>query len=476
MDHVRAPLDAALVVFVLLGTAPLSSFAETAASAVVAADSVAVPPVALAATTNRDDLGPTSDPPWNPPHALPPRQAWEQVLLFPGAVVSAPFKLRGVGMDRGLLYVEQTSLIPRLSYVARSLPQAAGVRPGLANLGDRTGLGLKLEAQAPFLKGNLRNSLRVIHQASLLHYHRTELRTLGEPLALDYTYEWRPRERFYGIGMGTSEDDKSDYASHWQQVKLSLQHAWNREEPDDKPRTRIGVWLGPRMMVTRRGRDPGLTSTETRFPALVAPILGHPVDHLTYGGRFNTDWRVGTPHWSSGWRLSLQAERFDRPVSWLALHTGRADGAQFTRFTYESENGYSFYRDPRTIRFLWRVVDQGVTSGTDRMMFGDLATLGGRPGLQGFAPGRFHDLDLALGRVSYVFPLSRFFEMDLHAEGGGVFHDIWRDARLDRMEHSFGVAVRGRTPPPATPHPLGLIGLDFSREAVRVHFTLGNPD
>src|SRR6185436_8170941 len=139
------------------------------------------------------------------------------------------------------------------------------------------------------------------------------------------------------------------------------------------------------------------------------------LENFVYGGRYASDWRIGMPHWSEGWRMVAELERFDKPVSWLTLHTTDAS-AQFTRARLELETGVSKMRDPRSIRVLGRIVDQTISNNRDRTQLYDLSTLGGRFGLWGFGPGRFHDIDLVLGRVSYVFPLMRRMEMDFHFE------------------------------------------------------------
>jgi hypothetical protein len=77
--------------------------------------------------------------------------------------------------------------------------------------------------------------------------------------------------------------------------------------------------------------------------------------------------------------------------------------------------------------------------------------------------------DALLTRAMYVFPLSRLFEADLHGEWGAVYHDVWHDASLGSLEHSFGFALRGR----AQDSVHGSVGLDFSRDGFRVNYAWG---
>jgi hypothetical protein len=467
----RALPGAALALFSLLGAATSTSIAapvgrtdadslQPLASAVVQA-STSVPGSA--------SLAATSQPPWNPSEPISSRRPWEQVLLFPGRIVSLPLVALGVIADKTLLYVEETAFVQRAAVFGETVSKRFGISPQLAKLGDRTGLGIRVEARAPFFGGAIRNLVTVAHSASTRHYHLTEVRALGQPMAIDYAYEWRPQERFYGIGMDATEDSLANYAAQSEHVRVRYLHGWNRDTPESDPRTEFAAWIGPRTLITRTGREPGKPSIEQYFPADVATTLNRRLEQLTYGMRFASDWRVGVPHWSSGWRVLIQAERFDRPLEWLALRSARGDGAQFTRTTLEAETGISFLRDPRTLRLMGRVVDQGITSNADRMMVADLMSLGGREGLSGFAPGRFHDVDLMLLRLSYVFPLVRRLEIELHTDAGGVFPNVWEDASWGDLEHCFGIALRGRT----KSTPLGSIGVDVSRETARIRYTLG---
>jgi hypothetical protein len=271
--------------------------------------------------------------------------------------------------------------------------------------------------------------------------------------------------------MGASEDDLTSVATQSEQVRAILAYGWNRD--DDGPRSHVALWIGPRGLTTRRGHEPGPPSIEQRFPEVVDGTLDRRLLHLAYGVRLARDWRVGAPHWSSGWRARLESERFDVTNGLLALGMEGGRGAQFTRTTIELESGFSFFMDdPRTLRIRGRIIDTGVSGGREHMTVLDLASLGGDAGLAGYRPGRFHDLDLIAARATYVFPLLHKLEFDLHAESGAVASDLWRTTRFDRLEQSFGFALRVRS----KWQPVGAIGLDFSREMTRVHLTLGDPD
>ena len=423
---------------------------------------------ACAAPAYPDSLGATSEVPWNPPRPMARRQAWEQAVLLPGRIVSLPLSGLGYLTDDLLFHLEQsprtTSLLtPRQGTSGRAILLRT------PRMGDRTGLGGAIEVRQDLLRGALRSTVSAEYAATLHGYDRTLLAWSGRPLSLQYGYEWRPQERFYGVGNGTPEDSLSDYASQGEFARGVLTWASDPERDPARSRSALSLWGGPRSQVTRSGRESGTMSYQTRFPALAAATLDQRVENLVYGASLLHDRRGGAPHWSRGWRALLSAERFDVPPRALTLRSGTAGGAQFTRYQAEVETGVSFMRDPRTLRLLVRMTDQEVSSNRDRMLVSDLSTLGGHAGLGGYSPGRFHDLDLLLTRLDYVFPLERRFEMDLHSEWGSVYPDLWSDAKLATLHNSFGFALRVRD----DRGPRGSIGFDFSREGYRLRFSIG---
>jgi len=405
------------------------------------------------------ELAASTAAPWLPDHPVPTAESWETAVRMPGRIVSLPLSGLGFVTKHAFIEVEESNLIPKVITVVAGLP-SAGILAGPANLGDRTGWGVSLGFSPPWLGKHLSASW----DGSTLKYSRTRAEARWGPVRLDYAYQWRPRERFYGLGPSSSEDDTTTFASQSQQARLGV--AERLGAPERRWHADVAAWIGPREMVIRRGRGDDEPSFEQRFPSL-APMLDERVEHLVYGGRVALDSRGGLPHWSHGARLSVEAHRYDRPLQALAFRTTSVP-FQFTRLVYEAEGGVSFYRDPRTLRLKLQVIDN-MPDASGALLLADQATLGGNRGLMGFAPGRFHDLDAVVGRLSYIFPLATRVELDLHVEAGGVQSDVWRTTRASALEHSYGIALRPRVDNLL----LGLIGVDWSDETMRVRFSIG---
>ena len=306
------------------------------------------------------------------------------------------------------------------------------------------------------------------------------------PWGAAYTSDWRPRELYFGPGLTAARSGVSAYAERTQSAKLIVAWGWQdvdsaKVQPSqpvmfrDRVRVRgpmhrtwVTAWAGPRSRFQTRGRDPFNPSFEIAHPVDAAGSLDHGVEHFTYGAGLSHDARWGRPHWSRGWQASVEAERFDKSIRALALGDAHSGARSFTRLIYRAEGGASFGRDPRTLRLALTMVDQTLDATGGTFLLGDLQSLGASAGLAGFESGRFTDVDLMLAKLSYIFPLVKNLEFELHTESGGVYPNLGR-ARIATFRTSSGATLRFRTEA-AT---FGALGCDWSPEQARLWFSLG---
>lgn len=420
---------------------------------------------ARAADASFDSLAASTDAPWNPPRALGPREPWEQAVLLPGRIVSLPLVGLGAATREATSWLEEQGLIP----IGPQAPRVRRPRPislHVPSIGDGAGAGAAVELRNP--GRGLVPTAAVRYTGTFRLYNSTLVSLSKGPALLQYGYDWRPRDPIYGVGLGSSQDSVANFALQDEFVRGSLSRTW--ADSGHAPILSVQLWGGPRSRVTRTGRDDTRPSYEALFPELAATTLDRRVEHLNYGAGLSSDFRQGRPHWNRGGFVRLLAERFADPVQALALHSGQASGATFDRYTIEAETAFSFLRDSRTLRLYARMIDDHIENHPERFLFSDLARLGGRDGLLGYSPGRFRDLDGLVTHAAYIFPLTRLFEFDVHSEWGAVYSDVWREAALRTLKSSYGFTLRLRT----DMRMIGAIGLDASREGVRVRYALGD--
>ena len=444
-----------LLTTLLGGAALVASPAAHAASAAAAPDSAAAREDSVATAS----LAASTAPPWNPSAPVPWEEPWERVVRFPGLVLSWPLRQLGTLVDRGLTSAEEAKLVPKTVAIAQ-VPAANGVVIAPASLGDRTGFGVALRLAPP----RVGKFVRLAWEGSTLQYSRTTLRLGYGPAWLEYQYEWRPQDAFFGSGLDTSPAEESNFASERQHLVVRvLQRA-----ALGRARLAADAWAGERSLVMRPGKGSDGPSFDVRFPSLAGLDDLHE-DSFTAGATFAYDGRVkGIQHWVRGVRAAITAESFEELAQSRLFFPGTQVASTFGRVRYELESGWSFFMaDPRTVRLALRVVDQHVDRGV--LLLPDLASLGGSEGLAGFEPRRFHDVDAAVGRLTYLFPIGKHLELDLHAEAGGVYGDVWRGLRLSTLRRSGGFALRPRSDTAV----LGALGLDWSSETVRFRYSLG---
>ena len=427
------------------------------------------------------DLQASTGPPWNPSTPVHAARPWEGALRLPGRILSLPIVVVGSLAERSMTCIEQTDAIGRTLAWSKELEES-GVTVLPASLGDHTGIGGEL-VWAPF---RLDRRLLFETNATLNQYNRERVSAVIGPLGVVFTSEWRPRELYFGPGLSAPLSGASSYGEHTQSAKFIVAWGWQgvdsaKVQPAEPlmfrdrvrvrgpmHRTWVTAWAGPRERLVTRGRDPYNPSFEIAHPVEAAGSLDRGVEHFVYGAGLSHDARWGRPHWSRGWRASVEAERYDRSLRALAFNDAHGDACSFTRLIYRTDAAASFGRDPRTLRLALTAVDQRLDVAGGTFLPGDLQSLGGSAGLAGFESGRFRDHDLALARLTYIFPLVKNLEADVHAESGGVYAGL-SQARIETLKSTFGAALRFRT----VSAMFGALGCDWSVERARLWFALG---
>jgi hypothetical protein len=416
------------------------------------------PSVPIAVADSSSDLAPTASVPWNPPHPVPTHEPWEQVLNAPLTLVSLPIKALGALAEAGLLRVQEEHHVPRVQH-GLAVSAKSGITVGVGGIEDGSGLGGAVRFTAPRTHGWVRGALA----GTFRHYHRGIAELGPRWLTTSYVHDWRPEESFYGIGADAAEEDASDFALQAERigVRLALRTGtrWRRE---------LEAWVGERRSVLRPGKASDRPSVEETFP-LTASTLDAPQIHRIAGARVALDTRTGRPHWTHGWRLEAQAEHFGNTDDGLVFE-GASDSPEFRRYMLSGQMGWSFMRDPRTLRVIGRVVDIQPLEASRPPLLNDLSRLGGGAGLGAFEPGRFHDLDLLLVKFAYIFPVVEYGEIEIAADIGGVSNDVWNATRIDRLERTYSAILRMRS------HraPIGSIGVSWGREGARIRMSLGS--
>src|SRR5580765_1375942 len=242
-----------LLATLLGGSAFSLTPAALAESAAAASDSAFASEDSVAA----GNLAASTGVPWNPPQALSSGEPWEQALRFPGFLLSLPLVVLGSITDHALIAAEDTKFFPKAIAIAQ-YPSSRGLIILPATLGDRTGIGVAARLYPP----GIGKYFNIEWQGTTLQYSRTTLRAGRGPLILDYEFEWRPQDLFFGLGPKSSTKNESNFAGESQHLLLTL----SLRRRLGRARLETQAWGGERSLVTREGKADDRPSIEQIFP------------------------------------------------------------------------------------------------------------------------------------------------------------------------------------------------------------------
>jgi hypothetical protein len=385
------------------------------------------------------------------------QEPWEQVLHAPYALVSLPIKGLGRVTEYTLGRIQFAALqapIPLIQLFTGAPP--LGMHLSLGHLGRGAGHSGGLDFRPPAFDHLISASVG----ASLTHYSRASLALQRGPARTSYVYEWRPRDQYYGLGNDSNTDSLSRYA--WQSQRYQVSYAFDPRARAAKDAKGLLVWAAVREGILREGqRGP---SVEETFPSFAAEIGGRQ-QYVIAGASYAHDTRAGQPHWTSGHRVEARLERFTS--AGRGIRTSTIAAPHFTRTDLRAEQGFSFWRDARTVRVALRAVTTAQKGGSGPLAIPDLVSLGGHEGLESLPDGRYRDRDLVHGAVHYVFPLSKHLEAVTLVEAGAVEREL-SDLQFGDLRESYGFTLRVRSDTKI----MATAGVNWRPGAVRVHYDL----
>jgi hypothetical protein len=260
--------------------------------------------------------------------------------------------------------------------------------------------------------------------APRLFHRRGDLSVLGG---------WREATEvgFYGIGMSTSKDHRTnyDFTEPYGAATLTL---WP---------TRRLLMLRGGVELARWSQDRGrgsFPSVETVYTSLSLPGLGAATTYIHSQGTVGFDWRTSPGYSRRGGFYAVTAHDY----------TDRDSNFGFQRVDYEVIQHVPILREAWVLSLRGRAATTFAKS-EQQIPFFMLPYLGGGHSLRGFQSWRFRDRNSLLLQAEWRITASRFFDTALFYDAGKV---TARTAALDfnrlKSDYGFGVRFHG---PVATP-------------------------
>jgi surface antigen Omp85-like protein len=239
-----------------------------------------------------------------------------------------------------------------------------------------------------------------------------------------YRHRDYPEEDFYGIGLGTSDDDRTDYRLRDDFVELVAAYHFS-------PRFALTARGGLLRTSLGAGRDAAFPDLASRFDDATAPGLGHPPDEVILTAGLLADLRdePGNPH--RGTLLTAGLSRY-QDTSGGAFEFTRA--AVDVRLYVPLGTHRHVIATRALASFDWP--DAG-----SRVPFYLQSSLGGSQVLRGYPAFRFRDDRLVALSAEYRWELLSKLELAAFYDAGQVAPET-SDLRLADLRTGWGAGVR----------------------------------
>jgi outer membrane protein assembly factor BamA len=307
-----------------------------------------------------------------------------------------------------------------------------GFHPMLGGLS--TGSGFALGTQ--FLKTNIGGVLdfQASGQASLLGYQRYKLGLSARELAnrrlfltFEFTQNNAPQEDFFGLGSGSSTDDRTNF-------RLETTQYAGTAGVRPFMKLEVGAHGGVLNTNVGHGTDKMFGSVEEVFGSDAAPGLERQ-PHYGFAGAFvKLDSRDQPGNPRSGGLYRVEGTYFN----------DRTQGSySFRRVTAEVQQYIPFFNERRVIAFRGKFEANDSNSG-QQIPFFMMPTLGGSEDLRGYREFRFRDKDLLVMNLEYRWEAFSGLDLAVFGDAGNVYSNT-NQIKLDKLKTSYGFGFRFNT-------------------------------
>jgi hypothetical protein len=351
-------------------------------------------------------------------------------------------------MEKGLIKYEKTYLRERMNLWFESL-RKRGINLYFGGTGEGTGFGGGLG----YTLGGRKARLSLAGRMTTAKYQEFDAAWTGTAgftrLIVEGSYQWRPRENFYGLGQASSR------AQH---TNFSLRQTWAGARYEIEPRAgiRFGGEYRQAWLQAGPGSDPALASPDAFFPGL--PGYGEQTRLQAVGSYFDLD-AIRNEYQLGG-----------------AIHLGAAyqEGLGQSRlryFSYEAQlegrlpviNQRSAFVGQASIELTRR------RGGSDPIPFYLLPHIGGSSTLRGFRIDRFYGANLFLLSLEYRYRIHPNIEALPFFDEGQVF-DRTDDLTWLNWHRNYGFGFRYHTAAGTVVR----LELGHSSEGVQFHIIMGD--
>ncbi|MDA2923186.1 BamA/TamA family outer membrane protein [Acidobacteria bacterium AH-259-L09] len=349
------------------------------------------------------------------------KKATRPAALLPLRIVSYPHRFITSGMEKGLISFEKHHMRQRMRLWTENL-RRHGIEILFGGLGEGAGFG---SGATYTLHTGEQQTLQFLGRASFKDYQEFDAQwtsAIGwSKLVLEASYQWRPQENFYGLGMQSLKEQRTNFA---------LRQSWTGLHWELAPtkRLRWGSEYKLAWLSALRGRNPRLSSPDEFFPNL--PGFGTGVRLQTVGLYFDADFLQSEYKWGGSAHLGA------------SYQDGlRSSKLQYSRYEIQLEGRMPVAAGRSVLIGQANIELNRERPGSDPVPFYLLPHVGGSSTLRGFALDRFYGKNLALLALEYRYRIHPNFQVLFYFDEGQIFNRTSDLAWLN-WHRNYGIGLR----------------------------------
>lgn len=349
----------------------------------------------------------------------------DRIFAFPGKVIFFPFKIVLLGVKQGIVYVDETKIIPKAHDFLRS---DDGKRAATPTYTSRIGVGIKYKQYGLL---NPESKLSFLMMFGL--YNRQRYAITFERVSLlekfffsnyGIRYDKLTTESFYGIGPESEKENKTNYTRERVLLDMAL-----GAQPIRK--MTFEIFAGFDLNNVLPGKNSKIPSSTDLYDAYSLPGLETNVklSKVDFKLGYDSRDRIGDP--SSGFEavtlMSIYNQIGDKQYGFAKYHLDAA--------TYLNV----FYNRILMLRLAGEITEP---LPNRKVPFYYLSELGEDIGFRGFDRGRFRDYDLVMGTLEFRYPISNNIYAMIFTDAGQVASNIFKELKRDNLQISYGGGFR----------------------------------
>jgi hypothetical protein len=382
------------------------------------------------------------------------KKATHPSWLVPFHYISYPHRAVSSGMESGLIAMEKHYLRQRWTRFLGTLREH-GFVPVFGGTGEGTGIGGGLT----FLAGKEKAlQFRWDVNITTINYEECTL-SLGKALGparliLEGSYQWRPRENFYGLGQDSQKGRRTNFA---------LRQTWSglRYEVAPKGWFKVGAEYRWAWLETMAGTNPAVSAPDFYFPDLTG-----------YGAQTRLQ--------SGGIYLNLTGIRGDYRLGG-ELHAGasyqeglgRNENLKYYSYEIQLEGRLPIASERSAFVGQANIELNHTVGGSDPVPFYLLPHIGGSGTLRGFRLDRFYGANLFLLSLEYRYRLHPNIEAIPFYDEGQIY-DRFSDLSWLNWHRNYGIAFRYRVGTGASKSTAIRLEFGHSSEGFGFHLSFGD--